>query len=62
MSSTLARGQWLPSCLDFEEGTFTVPKSENSGKMYADIIESILGLIYLEFGYNAALDVGDATA
>jgi dsRNA-specific ribonuclease len=59
MSSNLARGQWLPSCLDFEEESIVPSTSENSGKLYADIIESILGLVYLEFGYKAAIDVGD---
>lgn len=59
LSSTLARGQWLPSCLDFQEGSIVPLKPENNGKLYADIVESILGLIYLEFGYEAAMEVGN---
>jgi dsRNA-specific ribonuclease len=59
MSSNLARGQWLPSCLDFKEESIVPSTSENGGKLYADIIESLLGLVYLEFGYRTAMDVGD---
>lgn len=59
MSSNLARGQWLPSCLDFKEGSILPSVSATNGKLYADVIESILGLVYLKFGYKAAKDVGD---
>lgn len=57
MSENLARGQWLPSLLDFRDGLRV--EQTNSGKIYADVMESILGLINVEFGYDAALAVGD---
>jgi len=59
MSIGLARGQWLPSLLDAGEGTFLPSRAESRSKIFADVIESILGLVYLEFGYDAAFDVGD---
>ncbi len=59
LSSSLARGKWLPSCLDFTDDTYIPSTTDSRQKIFADIIESLLGLIYLEFGYPAAMEVGN---
>lgn len=59
LSSPLERGKWLPSCLDFTEDTFVPDEIRNGQKMFADIIESLLGLVYLESDYPTAMAVGD---
>jgi dsRNA-specific ribonuclease len=59
MTAPLARGQWLPTCIDFTEGTELKAEDPLGSKIYADIVESILGLVYLEFGYVVSLKVAD---
>ena len=67
LTTPLGRGTWLPSGLE----TFLVDDEGNrddkvkpvrhhfnaSGKVIADVIESLLGLIYLYCGYQAATEV-----
>jgi endoribonuclease Dicer len=50
---------WLPSCLDFSSETIGPKKLEAGDKMLADIMESLLGLVYLEFDYQTAMAVAD---
>jgi dsRNA-specific ribonuclease len=57
MTEPLARGQWIPGCLDFTDGTELKHSDPLRGKILADLIESILGLTYLEFGYDVSLKV-----
>jgi dsRNA-specific ribonuclease len=59
MSAALARGQWLPTCMDFTEDTVMTQEDPLGSKVYADVVESILGLVYLEFGYDIAMAVAD---
>ena len=59
LSATLARGMWLPSCLDFSNETIGPKKIETGHKVLADIVESLLGLVYLEFDYHTAMAVAD---
>ena len=59
MTEPLARGQWLPAGLNYVEGTELKMEDMMSSKMYADIIESVLGLVYLEYGYETSLKVAD---
>lgn len=67
LASALGRGQWTPASLElyspFEEGTDTgegaVLKEKIPGKACADVIESILGLVYLNCGYESATLVAD---
>ena len=57
----LARGNWVPSPLQLIETSNSNVKSDDSQrvKVLADVIESILGVIYLEFGYNVSMKVGN---
>jgi dsRNA-specific ribonuclease len=59
MTAALARGQWMPAGITFSDGTKLTHDEPLGGKVYADIIESILGLVYLEFNYETALMVAD---
>ncbi len=60
MMTPLARGNWVPSPLQFVETSNSNVKSEDTQvKVLADVIESILGVIYLEFGYNVSMKVGN---
>jgi endoribonuclease Dicer len=59
MSAPLARGQWIPTCIEYGEGTELKQTDPVGSKVYADIIESLLGLVYLEFGYEVALKAAD---
>lgn len=58
LSAQLARGKWTPSCLNIIDEDST-KRSNDSGKMYADIIESLLGLVYVHFGYKDTQSVAD---
>lgn len=58
MSAPLARGRWIPSLMDFTEGS-EVNTNILGTKIFADVLESILGLVYLEFGYTIAMKVAD---
>jgi endoribonuclease Dicer len=55
MTSALARGKWIPSPLMTSRPT----EDDNNvkRKVLADVVESILGLIYLEFGYKVSEQV-----
>ena len=59
MSTPLARGQWKPAVLEYCEGTQLTTVSSPGSKVYADVVESILGLLHLELGYEAALKTAD---
>ena len=59
MIAPLARGQWLPAYLEFKECTQQPEVEPPGGKTYADVIEAILGLVYLKFGYEVSLLVAD---
>ncbi len=56
----LARGKWIPSPLQIR---ITDAKVNDNGtqrlKILADVIESILGMIYLEFGYYTSVKVAN---
>ena len=56
MTSALGRGEWLPSSLTYKEDT--LPTDDTlSGKVYADVIEAILGLVFLEWDFEATIKV-----
>lgn len=62
MTVPLARGQWIPSQLELYRPGIAQAKGvtcENPkvGKVYADVMESLLGLIFLHFGYETVLEV-----
>ena len=61
---SLGRGQWVPSCLemyevrdDKKEVDAPIESTKPSDKVCADIMESLLGLIYIHFGFQTAVDV-----
>jgi dsRNA-specific ribonuclease len=60
ITNPLARGSWTPVPLFLErEDAIGQPGARKTpdGKICADIIEAMLGLIYVEFDYRSALDV-----
>ena len=59
IATPLARGRWLPGHLDYTEGTEVKRADPLRGKVFADVIESILGLAYMEFGWTVTLKVAD---
>jgi dsRNA-specific ribonuclease len=66
LRQAMGRGQWAPKCLDLwikdDDGTKTfIPLDEEllSDKVCADLVEGILGVVYLEHGYEASFKVAD---
>ncbi|GKY93953.1 hypothetical protein MPSEU_000362200 [Mayamaea pseudoterrestris] len=61
MTASLSRGKWIPAPLElvpFAGDTLTGRKgSESNEKLYADVVEALLGLVYLKSGFQAALKV-----
>lgn len=57
----LSRGRWSwsPSSLQACKNDDKEDEYGGSMKTFADVIESILGIIYLEFGYHVAMKVGN---
>jgi len=60
----LGRGQWIPIGLELHDvdadGKETLSQFEEitpGRKVYADVIESLLGLVYVHRGFDAAFDV-----
>ncbi|KAG7344127.1 RNA helicase ERCC4-like protein [Nitzschia inconspicua] len=59
MAAPLARGKWIPSPLRVrKDNDATRELSETRHKTMADIVEALLGLIYIKFGYDACREVG----
>ena len=60
MMTSLSRGKWIPSPLQKTE-TSQSKSGDGVGRMkiLADVIESILGVVYLEFGYHISMKVGN---
>ena len=58
----LARGKWVPRhlklCSGYHDQVETRSEAQPSMKVCADIMESLLGLIHIHFGYRAATSVG----
>ena len=57
MTSTLSRGRWIPNPLK-TTGPLVV-ENKGKSKILADVIESILGLVYLEFGYEVSMQIAN---
>jgi dsRNA-specific ribonuclease len=57
MTGALEKGKWLPSCMTFKESTGLKNDDGLSSKVYADIIEALLGLVFLECGWDVARKV-----
>jgi len=69
LTKPLSRGQWIPN--GFE--SYKLPHGRNivdldltrnynfipSEKVQADVVEALLGFIYLHFGYNSAIEVAE---
>ena len=61
MMSSLARGKWIPSPVQVIHSSNTkgMDVAIERMKILADVIESILGVVYLEFGYHTSMKVGN---
>ena len=59
LTKALARGKWIPACFEYSEGAELISEGSFARKVYADMVESILGLVYIEFGYGVSLKVAD---
>lgn len=59
--TSLARGKWIPSPLQIIRTVDAKVKDAavQRIKILADVIESILGVVYLEFGYHVSMKVGN---
>lgn len=49
----------MPSCLDLTGDAMEIESGGSGRKLYADIVEALLGLVYLHEDYGVALAVGD---
>jgi ERCC4-related helicase/dsRNA-specific ribonuclease len=64
LSVPLARGMWLPRNLEYfyvdQEDAFSKgPDFRPTGiKVYSDVMESLLGVVFIHFGYYAATEMG----
>ena len=61
-TESLSRGLWTPAPMELVDGQNKPVDSQSvaDGKVCADVLESLLGLVYLEFGYREALIASDA--
>ncbi|CAB9506327.1 Dicer-like protein 1 [Seminavis robusta] len=67
LTSPLGRGQWAPATLELyaadtpgnDNGLGVAVEDPITGKTCADVVESLLGLVYLSRGYEAAFAVAD---
>jgi len=67
ITAPLGRGQWAPSSLELytpstaglDDGEGAVEMESVSQKTFADVIESLLGLVYLTSGYDKATLAAD---
>ena len=63
LATPLARGTWIPVNLELHSlgsAEIGLPYDANPGmKVCADVIEAILGMVYLHFGYAAAMSVAE---
>ena len=61
MMTSLARGKWIPSPVQIIRSPDAKVRNVaiHRMKILADVIESILGLVYLEFGYHVSMKVGN---
>jgi endoribonuclease Dicer len=56
MTSTLSRGRWIPSPLKISAPS-SADENQGKKKYLADVVEAILGLVYLEYGYQVSQQV-----
>lgn len=59
MVDALGRGKWLPCFITCSEGTQVSVEQVRTGKVFADVIESLLGIIYIRSGYEKTLQVAN---
>lgn len=61
MTRPLSRGKWVPCPLQARQtaNARIIDADVGRMKMLADVIESMLGIIYLEFGYRVSMKVGN---
>jgi dsRNA-specific ribonuclease len=57
MTAPLSRRKWMPSPLRQRSVNSGQEDSAMRKKTMADVVEALLGLIYIEFGYEASVDV-----
>lgn len=56
-AAKLERGKWLPSSMTFKQGTKLQHNDELSSKVYADVVEAVVGLVFLEGGWDVTIKV-----
>ena len=63
LTRPLSRGQWVPNGLEAykqdSNGPVYLPDFSPSEKVKADVIEALLGAIYIHFGYENAIEVAE---
>jgi len=61
-TESLSRGCWTPVSMDLVDADKSSTRLERKadGKVCADVLESLLGLVFLQFDYRAALECADA--
>jgi len=59
MSRRLARGKWAPAVFEENEVIEEMQEATNGDKIYADLVEAILGLVYMNSDYETAVAVAD---
>ncbi|KAL7572338.1 hypothetical protein ACA910_021553 [Epithemia clementina (nom. ined.)] len=61
-TESLSRGLWTPSPMELvnQENKPVQHSSSIDGKVCADVLESLIGLVYLEFGFKEAMVASDA--
>uniref|UniRef100_A0A448ZDB2 Dicer-like protein 1 n=1 Tax=Pseudo-nitzschia multistriata TaxID=183589 RepID=A0A448ZDB2_9STRA len=61
MMTPLSRGVWVPSPLQIYQTTNKRIAEPLGGRMklLADVVEAILGIVYIEFGYHRSIKVGN---
>lgn len=58
MTAPLSRGKWKPSPLHQQHNAAATNPPEIRNKTMADIVEALLGLLFVKFGYDACRKVG----
>jgi ERCC4-related helicase/dsRNA-specific ribonuclease len=58
LTKTLARGRWAPASLELAGGA-SIDDVKTTSKVYADVIEAVLGLVYIRWGYSVILSITD---
>eukprot|EP00980_Cylindrotheca_fusiformis_P003138 scaffold721_cov131-Cylindrotheca_fusiformis.AAC.28 len=59
IGAALERGKWLPCCMTFKQNGNNKNDDNRDSKVDADVVEALLGLVFLECGWDIAQKVAD---